>query len=204
MAKLFGGGGKGGGGPDPMALENARLERVAQGNKAIDAAFSKFDQPFYDTYRQSILDFQTPQFKRQQDDAAKRAKYAIYGSGQQSGSAGADAERRLAEEFSLQMQNLLSGADRSVQDLQSRIAQREQSLRQIATSGNDPGGVAASAQKAALDLAATPPPTALGQLFTNLPAILGLVATAEPVSGRTVQGPQAPGLGGTGSARVVG
>lgn len=197
------GGGGGGGSNQAAEMERARLERVNQANQAIDAAFAPFNDDFYGRYRQSILDFQMPQYQRQEAEAKKKAQYAIYGTGQQSGSAGAEAQRRLAEEFSLQMQNLMSGADRSVQELRSRIAARDAQLRQIATAGNDPGGVAAAAQRAAAELQSAPPPTALGQLFANLPSILGIVEQSSPTAGRGAAGPQAPGLGGTGSARVV-
>lgn len=124
----MGGGGDGGAAERARNQELARQNSIASGQSAITSAFSGFTPEYYGKREQSYRDYANPQLQNNFKDAESNLKLRLSSNGLGQSSAGADALRRLGEDYALQKAGvedkaLATGneARQSVQQLKTQL-----------------------------------------------------------------------------------
>lgn len=167
-----GGGGGGGGGAATQAAKNEALERKAsidRGMWGIDAAFSGFNDDFFNQTRKAYLDFVTPSFDRQAADARQQLEYGLARSGLGNSSAAARERSNLDLEIGTQRQGLAENAESAVMDQRRNVDTARSTLVAQLQGDADAQGAAnrAGAQAAALT-AMRPAFSPIGELFKSV------------------------------------
>src|SRR3546814_8539380 len=69
--------------------EEARQQRIRDGQSAIDTNFAQFNDPYFDDYRQDYMAYYQPQLDRQYQNARRKSVLGLHSTGNLSSSAGA-------------------------------------------------------------------------------------------------------------------
>lgn len=108
--------------------EQERQARIRQGTQQVDQQFSRFDDSFYGDRRDAFMGYYQPQIEDQFEDAREQLTFALARSGNLRGSAAADRQTRLGQDYELQRASIVSRADEDVQRQKDRIAGEKSSL----------------------------------------------------------------------------
>src|SRR3546814_21199857 len=76
--------------------EEARQQRIRDGQSAIDTNFAQFNDPYFDDYRQDYMAYYQPQLDRQYQNARRKSVLGLHRTGNLSSSR--SAERRVGNE----------------------------------------------------------------------------------------------------------
>lgn len=181
--------------------EEARQQRIRDGQSAIDTNFAQFNDPYFDNYRQEYMAYYQPQLDRQFQDAKRKAVLGLHRTGNLSSSAGAGKLGELTRAYNDNRTMLANNALSAVNDLRGRIEESRNNLYSQNRSAADPSAAASQAAAQAGYLGAPPTFSPLGQLFGNFTnmAMTGLAAERAGYPGFNT------GLfNNSGSGRVVG
>jgi len=196
----FGGGGDSGG-DEWREAEEARQRRIKQGEENIDKVFAKFDDDFYDTRRQALIDYETPQIDEQYKDALGQLAAALARSGLGKSSIGADRRAKGQRDYDFQQQEMLSRANQSAGNAEKAILAARDSLSTNNIALADPSRASNAAISSAESLTKLPKYEPLLDLFADLTEGLATQADLE----RRKQNRYQSGLFNTSpSARTIG
>ena len=174
----FGGGGDSGG-DDWREAEEARQRRIKQGEENIDKVFAKFDDDFYDTRRQALIDYETPQIDEQYKDALGQLAAALARSGLGKSSIGADRRAKGRKDYDFQQQEMYSRADQSASDAEKAILAARENLSTNNIALADPSRASNAAISSAESLTKLPKYEPLLDLFADLTEGLATQADLE-------------------------
>lgn len=159
--------------------EEARQQRIQQGQSQIDQQFSQFNDPYFNQYQNDYTAYYTPQLDRQFQDAKRKTVLGLHRSGNFSGSAGAgkigDLTRAYGDNRALLANNALS----AVNDLRGRIESTRNDLYGQNRASADPSAAASQAAAQVGYLGAPPSYSPLGDLFGNLVSTVSTGLAAE-------------------------
>jgi len=99
-------------------------------------------QPYLDDRRQTMLDYYTPELKRQYGDASDQLKYGLARAGQTLSTEGAESRGDLTNQFDSRQTEMLSRVDGDVANTRSRFEQTRNSLEDMLLSSGDAARVA--------------------------------------------------------------
>lgn len=165
----LGGGGKAGGAAQTAA--NADLERKAsidRGKWAIDDAFRRFDDGFFDQTRKAYLDYVNPQLERQAGDARQQLEFGLARSGLTNSSAAGRERANLDLDIGTQRQAIADNAEAAVADQRRNVDTSRSTLVSQLQGDADTQGAANRASSQAATLAIRPSFSPLGELFGNV------------------------------------
>lgn len=206
----FGGGGDGGAGKIQERneqLEAERQARIRAGADLINQQFSRFDDNYYNDFKNAFLGFYEPQLDKQSIEARGKGISALTDRGILASTEGIRALTKLQDEEALQRTHLANQSVDRVNNLRSRIEQEKGNLYALNETSADPERIAPIVNGSAASLVAPSSFDPLGDVFGG---VLNSVAAYQaarnnavaPVS-RTVysSGGVAPSGG---SGRVLG
>lgn len=182
--------------------EEARQQRIREGQAQIDQKFSQFNDPYFDQYQQDYLGYYTPQLDRQYQDAKRKSVLGLHRTGNLSSSAGAGKLGDLTRAYSDNRTLLANNALSAVNDLRGRIESTRNDLYSQNRASADPSAAASQAATQVGFLGAPPSFSPLGDIFGNLVSTVSTGLAAERAG--------YPGFNtglfssGGGSGRVVG
>ncbi|MEM8773840.1 MAG: hypothetical protein AAGF53_02340 [Pseudomonadota bacterium] len=185
------------------AEERAREQRVLQGQRNIDAAFTQFDNAYYDDYAQSIFDFQTPAVQEEYDRTRGQIAAALAGRGNLESSYAANTMGRLGTELADTFAQIQDAAENESQNLRGRVEAQKSDLYALNQASADPASISNQAIGAATSLAAPNPVSEIGSVFTDFLAPVITYRTARNNSAPPRQQSNAPVASGSGSGRIV-
>lgn len=110
------------------ADEEARKARIKDGTAKIDQNFARFDDAFFDGYRDSYMDFYQPELDRQFGDAKDELTYALARAGTLNSSMAGEKLGDLTSAYDTQRALTLSQANGEAQNLRGQIADEKSSL----------------------------------------------------------------------------
>lgn len=166
-----------GGAAERRKAEEERQARIRQGNKAIDSAFSGFDDSFYDARRGAYLDFATPQATNQYEDAFKELTLALADNNLLNSSAAARRRAKLLERKGEIERNIGSKANEYANTARSQVGKAKTDLQSQNMNIANPTLVAANAAQRAQALNEIPTFDPLINLFAG--AAEGLATQAD-------------------------
>jgi hypothetical protein len=97
-----------------------------------------FDDAFYNSYRQKVLDYYQPDEERQYSQAKRDLTYNLARAGTLQSSAAADKQGELAYNDALQKANIVANANAQTGNLQNQIQANKESLINQLYATNDP------------------------------------------------------------------
>jgi hypothetical protein len=178
--------------------EAERQARIAEGQSAIDNAFSGFNDDFYTGYQNDYLGYYNPQLDDQYSDAVKRLTLQLAQSGNLTGSVGANQLSDLQKYYDTQKTSVTNQALSAVNDLRGNIDNRKSTLYSDNRASADPGNASAAAASAAQALQPTAPTSPLGAVFSDFFNNLGNNAAVRNRTSLS-QGTGVQSYGGSGS-----
>lgn len=158
------------------AAEAARQGRIAQGQTAIDDAFSGFNDDFYTNYGNTYTGYYSPQLDDQYKDAVKRLTLQLAQSGNLTGSVGATQLADLQKYYDQQNLAITNQSNAAMQQLRGNIDNRKSVLYADNRAAADPGSASAAAASAAQALQPTAPSSPLANVFGDFFGNLGNAA----------------------------
>lgn len=167
---MCGGGGDGGASATEERLVREKAERdakIAEGKAAIDAAFTGFDDDFYNSYTQSITDYQLPQIGQQFDKTRNKMIAGLAGRGVLESTNSAQRLAELTEAFSDEQVRAQSGALDATNQLKANVARQQGDLYALNEAAADPAAVSQNAIGTSTALLAPPTKSPVGELFTG-------------------------------------
>lgn len=206
---MCGGGGGGGASAAELQAETDRKEaerqqRIRQGVSLIDREFAKFDDPFYQDFQNSFVDFYTPQIDQQFNDAQGQLVARLADRGMLESTSGlariADLKRAAERERTL----IANQAVDQATALRGNVERERSNLFALNEGAADPARVGSIVQNSATALRAPTAFEPLGDVFSSVLNDLAAFNTASqnnPQSGFTSRRTASPTP--TGSGRVV-
>lgn len=184
--------------------EQERQARIAQGETAIDSAFSQFDNPFFDQYTQSFLDYYNPQADKQFGDAKQDLRYAYARRGTLNSTAASKKFGDLIGTYGDARDQIASNALASTNDLRSQINTTRNNLSVQNAASADPSAAASNAASAVGAVQTAPTYSPLANVFAG---IIDSVASNQAGQQRALPAGYsqlfAPGATSSSSGRVV-
>jgi hypothetical protein len=170
-----------------------------------------FDDDFYKSYKQKVLDYYTPDEQRQYDAAQRDLKYSLARAGTLNSSTAADKQGELAYNDALQKANIVANANTQTGNLKSQIQSNKQSLINQLYATEDPTLTANLAQSsAAASRLKDPDLTPASALFTPALTTVGsainglLYPTGAGTSQFAGQSVNQPAAANAASGKLVG
>ena len=160
---FFSGTGDGG----AAAQEAQRQATVQQGEQKINQNFSGFNPQFYNNYKQSIIDAQTPQLMNQYQTTGKNLTYALARGGNLNGSVAQQEQQSLNNTLGVQESGIANNAQNQENTLRANVQQQKGNLTNQLVASQD---VASTAEAAAESAAGDRAPSViqpLGNLFAD-------------------------------------
>lgn len=159
------GGGGGPKGPSAAELEDQRRARIAEGMGYIDDTFDQFNDEYYGNIRSSYMDYVTPDFERDYEDAQRELVMQLARQGLTGSSIAADKTADLQDLYNKNSLDIQQRADGYVNDRRSSVEAARGSVVSQLNASSNAGQAATSALNQASTLQALPEFSALGNLF---------------------------------------
>lgn len=154
--------------------EQEREGRIRSGTTKIDSVFGGFNDDYYDTRRQSYLDFYQPQLDDQFADAKEQLTYALARAGTLNSTMAADKTADLTKRYDTQRATLLSQADDDVASAKSRINSEKSALVSQLNATGDADRVSNEALARTQQIGSERPSySPLGDIFSGFAAGIG-------------------------------
>jgi hypothetical protein len=163
-----------------------------------------FDQPFYDKYKQSVLDYYMPQVQDQYKDAKDELTYRLQRAGTERSSAANTEVAKLAKQNALNEAGVYNQADTAAGDLRTQVAGEESKATSQLYATEDPDVAANQATDAVRNISLEQPSLSpLSSLF-NLATVGSANVLKGYQSNQALSALNAPLPTKTGASRVVG
>ena len=150
-----------------QALQNQQQQAIQQGTQQVNQIFSQFNPAFYQGRAQAYENYAMPQLQQQFGQEKNNLSYDLYNRGLQDSSAGRGLGNSLANEMTVQTQNIANQGNQQALDLQRTLTGEQANvLNQLQTSAN-PSQAAQQALAYASQAQAPSALQPLGQAFGN-------------------------------------
>lgn len=154
--------------------EEERQARIKAGTTAINDNFSLFDDAFFDTRRQTYLDYYQPQLDEQFTKAQQDLTFALARTGNLNSTAAADKQSELLKKYDAERGSLLSQAEADVASAQSQIANEKSALVSQLNATGDSDQISNEALSRSQQLfQAKPSYNSLGDIFSGITSAIG-------------------------------
>lgn len=153
--------------------EHERQQDITTGKGRIDKAFTKFNNPYYDKYGQSYLNFYTPQLNDQYAQARGKLTAALAGKGTLESTSGIGTLGRLAKERDTAATTIGNQAQDAKNQLRSNVEKSKSDLYSLNESAADPDAINNRAIGEATALVAPPAFSPIGSVFASFLGGLG-------------------------------
>lgn len=184
-----------------------RQAQVTQGQQNIDAAFTPFNDDYFNKYQQTYEDNYNPQVDDQYKLAQQKERYNEARSGMLDSTPAIFQQDQLNKSYGQQRQTIAGNAINATDVLKNSVQQQKAQLYSLNSSAADPTLASTQAAAAAGTIPSTPQYSMLGDLFS------GLVNSTSAVAAGNSQNnpyftpnrglPGGPLPSGSGSGRVV-
>lgn len=148
-----------------QAREDKRQADIRTGQQSIDTAFGRFDQPYFDNFRQTYLANYTPQIADQYGRALDKLTATLAGRGMLESTVGANAIGDVQKTRNDAEASVANAATDAANKLRSDVQGAKTSLYNLNLSANDPQAVGAQAQAAATSIVSPQSLPGLGNVF---------------------------------------
>lgn len=148
--------------------EQERQARIASGESAIDDAFAQFDNPFFDNFRSTFLNYYNPQADDQFTDAKQDLRYAFARKGTLNSSAAQKGFGDLIKAYGDQKDQISSEALNKTNALRSQVESTRNNLSSQNAAAADPSAAARSAVSAVGSIGTAPTYSPLANAFTGI------------------------------------
>lgn len=184
--------------------EYMRQHDIKLGQIGIDKNFSKFNDDYYQDYRNSYSGYYNPQLDEQHAKAVDKMSAALVDRGMGASSVGSAKMAELARQNADARTNIANESLDASNKLRSQVSNAKSNLYSINEASADPQSVNAQAVGSATSLVAPPTYSPLGQVFTTAFDGFSNYASARNNSPtRTYSSPYGGSATGYGSGRVV-
>lgn len=162
----------GGGGAKDNSAEIAaqqeaqRQANIAAGQRAIDSAFSRFNDNYYKGVQDAYLNNYDPQINQQYNKARQQLQLNLSRSGALNSSAGAGALSNLQNQYNQTLSSYGQNAIDAANQQRTSVENARQALYSQNVAAADPSASAASASAKAGSIAAPASYSPLGDLFS--------------------------------------
>lgn len=189
---------------DLLDREKKRQEDILAGRNAIDAAFARFNDDYYDQYAQDYLSYYYPQIDEQFARAQGKTHAALVDRGLTQSSIGANSFADLLSQRLAQRTQVANDAANQAGQLRANVEQTKSNLYSLNEAAADPAAANARATAEATALVAPPTYSPLGQIFATAiqPVLYGVNAWQNGMQGRYYNAPYTVPTG-SGSATVI-
>jgi hypothetical protein len=193
---------------DQRAAEAKRQADIRAGQAGIDTAFSQFDQPYYDKYKETYTGNYLPQIADQYATAKDKLTATLAGRGTLESTVGASKFGELDQTRGNAQADIGNQATDAANALKGKVEDAKTNLYTLNQSAADPTGVSAQAIGRATSIAAPSALSPLGQVFAST---LNAFGTYNKADGQSMNpslpwnksaGYSAP-LSGAGSSTMV-
>jgi hypothetical protein len=184
-----------------------RQAQITQGQGAIDSAFSKFDDNYFNEYNKAYTANYDPQVDEQFGIAQKNLKYNVARRGMLDSTNAIDLNDRLNNSYGQQRQQIAADAIGATNNLKNAVQGQKSQLYALNESAADPTLAASNATAAAGTIPNTPQYSVLGDLFSGLVNAGTGYAAGQSRNNPYITSGRAPGgylPTGNGSGRVIG
>ena len=147
--------------------EAARQAAVTAGNKNIDTAFSKFDDPYFTGYQNAYKGYYNPQVDTQYHDAEGTLESGLARNGIDNSSIAASQIGRLFGDYSDQKAAIGNQAVDASNKLRSDVSNEKSNLYALNSASADPAQANTQALAASTALVAPQTFSPLGNVFAN-------------------------------------
>ncbi|WP_156428674.1 hypothetical protein [Magnetospirillum sp. XM-1] len=147
--------------------------------RSIDAAFTKFDDPYYSNIRTAYQDYATPQLEDQYSKAKQQLAYALARGGISDSTIAGERQAALQKEYDINRGALVDEALNQEKQARSAVSNERSSLVSQLNASADPAAASAASAAAANNLSLRPTFSPIGQMFTNIAASL---AASQPTA----------------------
>lgn len=185
--------------------EEQRQADIKTGLTSINDQFKGFNDAFYKTRENNILDYYKPQLDTQFDKAKDQLTYAFARAGTLNSTAAADRNADLKTQYDLQNAGLVSNAKSDANNLRASVNNQQQNLISQLNASADANQAANNATAATSQIYQNQPTySLLGDIFGGLTSGIGnwINANQNASYRQTYFGPTS--AGGSGSQRTVG
>lgn len=191
---------------DARAKQEAadREARIKQGQAAIDTAFGQYNQPYYDKYSKSIVDYQQPELDRQSGLAGGKLAAALAAKGMLESTVGAQQFGDIGRVYADQSAQITNQAADSAKALQAKVEGQKSNLYALNQASADPASINAQAIGSSTAIAAPTATSPIGDVFSGTLAPYLAFQNAKLNSPGQPYRSQAPVATGAGSSRNVG
>lgn len=166
----FGGGGNSQAAATQQQIQQQQAENQANikaGNANIDAAFSKFDDPYFAGYSKAYTDYYNPQVDAQYRDAEGTLESGLARNGVDRSSIAATQIGRLFSDYSDRKADIANQATDAANSLRGRVADEKSNLYALNNAAADPAQANTNALAASTALVAPRAFSPLGNLFAS-------------------------------------
>lgn len=189
-----------------QVANDQRQAKITEGQGAIDSAFTKYDDNFFNGYQKNYVDNYNPQVDEQFGRAKEKLGYNDARRGMQDSTSGIFNRDLLNDSYGKQRQQIGANGVQAAEGLRSDVASQKSNLYALNASAADPTLISERASAAAGTIPSTPQYSVLGDLFSGLvnsgAAYQAGQSKALPPGYAAAFAPGA-GLPGSGSGRVV-
>lgn len=147
--------------------EQERTQRINEGKKSIDDAFSVFTPDYYDKVKGDYEGYYNPQVDEQFTDARKDLRYNLARAGIQDSTGANTAFGKLVDDYGDQRRTVASKALEASGNIRSQVESNKNDLYAQNTASADPSLSAISAVGTAGSLQTPPSFSPLGDLFAG-------------------------------------
>jgi len=123
-------------------LEEERQARIREGQAIINENFARFDQPFFDSFKSSFLDFFNPQLDDQANAARGRGLAALVDRGISESTEGIRAQTDIQKRDALERTNLANRAIDESNKLRAGVEREKTNLFALNETAADPSRIA--------------------------------------------------------------
>jgi hypothetical protein len=182
--------------------EKRRQADIRKGQGAIDDAFGKFDDNYYQGFKDSYTGYYFPQLDRQYRDTNSKLTTGLFDRGLGESSVGNAAMGDLFRQYGEERTGVANQATDAANTLRGNVEQNKSQLYSMNLAAADPALASSSAQGAATAIAAPTAYTPLGQVFASALQPISYYNQARQYSpGPSYQSPMP--ASGAGSSSVV-
>lgn len=177
------------------AEEDARQQRILEGQTKINEAFSQFNPDYYKRYQDASVAAQSPQVEDQYTRAKDKAAAILAGRGVLKSNIAANALGNVEKTRATTLGQIANDAVTQANQLRAAVEKQKTDLYALNTSAGDPTAIGNRAIGEATALVTPPPTTALGDIFSGTIGTLGTAAKADaysPYGGRVASWFNAP------------
>lgn len=151
------------------AREIERANQIRAGRDSVNAAFTGFDEPFYESRRKSVMDYYQPDLTQQFDDARRNLEFALARAGITYSTEAGRQQGLLARQYENATADVGRRADQAVTDTRTQVENQRATLLNQLEATADPSAASNAALARSQTLRTAPVEySPLGDVFAGV------------------------------------